>query len=195
MTWHGQPTAGAFLDWCTPTSRHPSKSATQVRLWADVQRRIYWLALVSFPLLHPTLGSDIFVWYPLVDLFIPLLRLLLGPFIFFFLAFILLLRLAAGGGYCYFSRHSFRDTGHIEEPTKKRGNNSTTMTGKASGYKRQPTHWPTAPFILIKFFQAICCLVVLLIMIFFGYHLRKDNYSIPWQFVLLTALVRSITPR
>jgi len=62
------------------------------------------------------------------------------------------------------------------------------MAGKPSGYKNQPTHWPTAPFILIKFFQAICCLIVLMIMIFFGYHLRKDGYSIPWQFILITAL-------
>ena len=65
------------------------------------------------------------------------------------------------------------------------------MAGKPSGYKNQPTHWPTAPFILIKFFQTICCLIVLMIMIFFGYHLRRDGYSIPWQFILLTGLVRS----
>lgn len=63
------------------------------------------------------------------------------------------------------------------------------MGGKPSGFKKQPMHWPTFPFILIKLFQAICCLIVLFIMIFFGYHLKRDNYAIPWQFILLTALV------
>ena len=65
------------------------------------------------------------------------------------------------------------------------------MTGKPSGYKNQPTHWPTAPFVLIKLSQALCCLVVLLIMAFFDYNLKKDNYPIPWQFAFLTAIVRS----
>jgi len=62
------------------------------------------------------------------------------------------------------------------------------MTGKSSGYKNQPTHWPTAPFVVIKLFQALCCLVVLLIMAFFGYNLKKDNYPIPWQFAFLLVI-------
>lgn len=59
---------------------------------------------------------------------------------------------------------------------------------KGAGFKKQPTVWPTAPFILIKFFQAVCSALVLGVMVFFGYHLKKDNYTIPWQFFSLAAL-------
>lgn len=59
---------------------------------------------------------------------------------------------------------------------------------KGAGFKKQPTVWPTAPFILIKFFQAVCSALVLAVMVFFGYHLKKDDYPIPWQFFSLAAL-------
>lgn len=60
--------------------------------------------------------------------------------------------------------------------------------GKPGGFKKQPTVWPTAPFILIKFAQALCSLLVMGIMGFFAYHLHKDKYAIPWQFASLFAL-------
>ena len=53
--------------------------------------------------------------------------------------------------------------------------------------------WPTAPFISIKLFQGICCSIVLSVMAFFSYHLRKDNYQIPWQFFSLATLVNNPT--
>jgi len=56
-------------------------------------------------------------------------------------------------------------------------------------FRKQPSVWPTAPFILIKLFQGICCSIVLGVMVFFSYHLRKDNFTIPWQFISLAALV------
>jgi len=56
------------------------------------------------------------------------------------------------------------------------------------GFKKQPTVWPTGPFILIKLFQGVCCVIVLGVMVFFGYHLKKDSYPIPWQFITLAAV-------
>lgn len=55
-------------------------------------------------------------------------------------------------------------------------------------FRKQPTVWPTLPFILITLFQGICCSIVLTVMVFFSYHLKKDNYHIPWQFISLAIL-------
>lgn len=56
-----------------------------------------------------------------------------------------------------------------------------------AGYKRQPSPWPTAAFILIKFFQFFCAVLILGILAFFCYHLREDKYPIPWQFAVMAA--------
>lgn len=55
-------------------------------------------------------------------------------------------------------------------------------------FRKPPAVWPTAPFISIKLFQGVCCSIVLSVMAFFSYHLRKDNYQIPWQFFSLATL-------
>jgi len=64
----------------------------------------------------------------------------------------------------------------------------TAMAGKAGIFKKQPTHWPTASFLIIKLFQAFCALLVLMIMSFFIFHLKQDKYQVPWQFLTIEAL-------
>lgn len=59
---------------------------------------------------------------------------------------------------------------------------------KGSTQRHPAAVFPTAPFILIKFFQGVCSTIVLCVMAFFAYHLKKDNYEIPWQFISLAAL-------
>lgn len=61
--------------------------------------------------------------------------------------------------------------------------------GGSGAFRRQPTVWPTLPYILITLFQKICFFIVLSVMAFFSYHLRKDNFQIPWQFIALAVLV------
>ena len=63
-----------------------------------------------------------------------------------------------------------------------------------SGYKRQPSPWPTGAFVLIKLAQLLSALIILGILGFFSYHLREDRYPIPWQFALMGATVRLFSP-
>lgn len=56
------------------------------------------------------------------------------------------------------------------------------------GFRKQPMQWPACAFFAIKGSQTFSCLFVLAIMALFAYHLKKDNYPIPWQFLSLAVI-------
>ncbi|KAL7273636.1 hypothetical protein RUND412_003495 [Rhizina undulata] len=52
-------------------------------------------------------------------------------------------------------------------------------------YQKPSSVWPTGGFALLRVFQFLCSTVVVGVLGYFVFHLVKDGYSIPWEFVIL----------
>ncbi|CAF9902911.1 MAG: hypothetical protein ALECFALPRED_000066 [Alectoria fallacina] len=53
---------------------------------------------------------------------------------------------------------------------------------------KKPSPYPTLAFHLLRLGQLLSSIIVSSVLIFFIHHLRKENYYIPWTFILLLAV-------
>jgi len=54
--------------------------------------------------------------------------------------------------------------------------------------KKPPSRYPALPFHLIRFTQLLSSLIVSAIMLYFIYHLKHEHFTVPWTFLVLTAV-------
>jgi hypothetical protein len=54
------------------------------------------------------------------------------------------------------------------------------------GLRSRPSHYPALPFHVIRVCYLISTLVVAIILSYFVYHLKRDNFKIPWTFLVVS---------